>query len=38
MGNKQFEDYSSALDKSMAITKTFLAITVATYIAMLVMS
>jgi putative membrane protein len=38
MGNKQFEDYSSALDKSMTITKTFLAITVATYIAMLVMS
>jgi len=38
MGNKQFEDYSSALDKSMGITKTFLAITVATYIAMLVMS
>src|SRR5581483_2026408 len=38
MGNKQFEDYSGALDKSMTITKTFLAITVATYIAMLVMS
>jgi len=38
MGNKQFEEYSSALDKSMTITKTFLALTVATYIAMLVMS
>lgn len=38
MGNKQFEDYSLALDKSMRITKFFLGITVATYIAMLILS
>jgi len=38
MGQKQFEDYSSALDRSMSITKIFVAITVATYIAMLVLS
>jgi putative membrane protein len=38
MGKKQFEDYSSALDRSMAVTKVFVAITVATYIAMLFLS
>jgi putative membrane protein len=38
MGKKQFEDYSSALDRSMSVTKVFVAITVATYIAMLVLS
>jgi putative membrane protein len=38
MGKKQFEDYSSALDRSVNVTKIFLAITVATFIAMLVLS
>lgn len=38
MGQKQFEDYSSALDRSMSVTKIFVVITVATYIAMLVLS
>ncbi len=38
MGQKQFEDYSSALDRSMNVTKIFVAITVATYIAMLILS
>lgn len=38
MGKKQFEDYSSALDRSMSVTKIFVAITVATYVAMLVLS
>jgi putative membrane protein len=38
MGKKLFEDVSSALDRSMNITKIFVAITVATYIAMLVLS
>jgi putative membrane protein len=38
MGKTQFEDYSKALDKSMKVTKVFVAITVATYIAMLVFS
>jgi putative membrane protein len=38
MGKKQFEDYSSALDRSISVTKVFVAITVATYIAMLVLS
>ncbi|HEV8405529.1 MAG TPA: DUF2070 family protein [Nitrososphaera sp.] len=38
MGKKQFEDYSSALDRSMSVTKIFVAITVATYIAMLFLS
>jgi putative membrane protein len=38
MGQKQFEDYSSALDRSMGVTKIFVVITVATYIAMLVLS
>lgn len=38
MGKKQFEDYSSALDRSVNVTKIFLAITVASFIAMLVLS
>jgi putative membrane protein len=38
MGRQQFEDYSKALDKSMNITKVFLGITSAVYIAMLVMA
>jgi putative membrane protein len=38
MGKKQFEDYSTALDRSMSVTKIFVAITVAIYIAMLVLS
>jgi putative membrane protein len=38
MGQKQFEDYSNALDRSMNVTKIFIAITVATYFAMLVLS
>lgn len=38
MGKQQFEDYSSALDRSMNVTKVFVAITVAVYITMLVLS
>jgi putative membrane protein len=38
MGKKQFEDYSNALDRSVGVTKVFLAITVASFIAMLVLS
>lgn len=38
MGDKQFKDYSSALDSSMSVTKVFLGVTAATYIAMLVLS
>ncbi|MDQ3835755.1 MAG: DUF2070 family protein [Thermoproteota archaeon] len=38
MGKKQFEDYSSALDRSVNVTKIFLGITVASFIAMLVLS
>jgi putative membrane protein len=38
MGKKQFEDYSRALDRSVNVTKIFLAITVASFIAMLVLS
>ncbi|MDQ3852864.1 MAG: DUF2070 family protein, partial [Thermoproteota archaeon] len=38
MGKKQFEDYSSALDRSVNVTKIFIAITVASFIAMLVLS
>jgi putative membrane protein len=38
MGKKQFEDYSSALDRSVNVTKIFIAITVATFIAMLALS
>ena len=38
MGKKQFEDYSSALDRSVGVTKVFLGITVASFIAMLILS
>lgn len=38
MGKKQFEDYSSALDRSVTVTKVFLAITVVSFIAMLILS
>ena len=38
MGQRQFEDYSKALDRSMGVTKVFVAITIATFIAMLVLS
>jgi putative membrane protein len=38
MGKKQFEDYSSALDRSMNVTKIFVTITVASFIAMLALS
>jgi putative membrane protein len=38
MGKKQFEDYSSALDRSVNVTKMFIAITVASFIAMLALS
>jgi putative membrane protein len=38
MGKKQFEDYSLALDRSVKVTKIFVAITAASFIAMLVLS
>jgi putative membrane protein len=38
MGKKQFEDYSSALDSSMKVTKVFLGVTIAVYVAMLLAS
>ncbi len=38
MGKKQFEDYSTALDRSLNVTKIFVAITVASFIAMLALS
>jgi putative membrane protein len=38
MGKKQFEDYSSALDRSVNVTKVFIGITVASFIAMLALS
>ena len=38
MGKTQFEDYSRALDRSVKVTKIFVAITVASFIAMLVLS
>ena len=38
MGREQFEDYSSALDRSVNVTKIFIAITVANFIALLVLS
>lgn len=38
MGKKQFEDYSSALDRSVNVTKIFIAITIASFIAMLALS
>lgn len=37
MGQQQFEDYSKALDKTMSVTKLFVGITFAVYVAMLVM-
>ncbi|MDQ3883277.1 MAG: DUF2070 family protein [Thermoproteota archaeon] len=38
MGKKQFEDYSGALDRSVNVTKIFIGITIAIFIAMLVLS
>ena len=38
MGKKQFEDYSTALDRSLNVTKIFVAITVASFTAMLALS
>ncbi|HEX2471718.1 MAG TPA: DUF2070 family protein, partial [Nitrososphaera sp.] len=38
MGKEQFEDYSTALDRSVNVTKIFIAITVASFIAMLALS
>jgi putative membrane protein len=38
MGKNQFDDYSSALDKSMNITKIFLGITLLIFISMLFVS
>jgi putative membrane protein len=37
MGSEQFLDYSKALDRALNVTKVFVGITVAVYIAMLVM-
>ncbi len=38
MGKKQFEDYSSALDRSMNITKAFIGITFAAFVAMQILA
>jgi putative membrane protein len=38
MGDEQFEDYSSALDRSMKITKVFVGITFAAFVAMQVLA
>jgi putative membrane protein len=38
MGKEQFEDYSTALDRSVNVTKIFVAITVASFILMLALS
>lgn len=38
MGEKQFEDYSSALDRSMNITKAFVGMTFAVFVAMQVLA
>ena len=38
MGKKQFEEYSSALDRSMNITKAFVAVTFAAFISMQVLA
>jgi putative membrane protein len=38
MGKKQFEDYSSALDKSMNITKIFLGVTFMVFLTMLIIT
>ncbi|MGH9922080.1 MAG: DUF2070 family protein, partial [Nitrososphaerales archaeon] len=36
MGSEQFSDYSKALDRALNVTKVFVGITIAVYIAMLV--
>jgi hypothetical protein len=36
MGKDQFDDYSSALDNSMKVTKIFAGIALAVYIAMII--
>lgn len=38
MGKRQFEDYSSALDRSMNMTKAFVGITLATFVAMQILA
>ena len=38
MGKNQFEDYSTALDRSLNVTKIFVAITVASFIVMLALA
>jgi putative membrane protein len=38
MGNRQFDDYASALNKSMRLTKIFLAITFVYFVLMLIFS
>ena len=38
MGKDQFNDYSSALDKSMNITKIFLLVTITIFVSMLILS
>jgi putative membrane protein len=38
MGKRQFDEYSTALDRSMRITKIFLAITMLTFVIMLIAS
>jgi putative membrane protein len=38
MGKDQLDDYSSALDKSMNITKVFLLVTAATFVSMMILS
>lgn len=38
MGEKQFEDYSAALDRSMNITKGFIGMTLAVFVAMQVLA
>jgi putative membrane protein len=38
MGKDQFDDYSSALDKSMNITKIFLLMTITIFVSMLILS
>jgi len=37
MGSEQFSDYSKALDRALNVTKVFVGITIAVYIAMLVL-
>jgi putative membrane protein len=38
MGESQFDDYSAALDRSMNITKAFIGMTVAAFLAMQVLA